>query len=54
MKEKQGYFFEIISIPEDVLLVLNGGKIPFVNNVKYYGFVFDRRMTWRLHIESAQ
>jgi hypothetical protein len=30
----------------------NGRNIPFVNSVKYLGVIFDRRMTWRLHIEK--
>jgi hypothetical protein len=33
-------------------LQLNGQNIPFVNSVKYLGVIFDRRMTWRLHIEK--
>jgi hypothetical protein len=33
-------------------LQLNGRNIPFVNSVKYLGVIFDRRMTWRLHIEK--
>jgi hypothetical protein len=32
-------------------LQLNGRNIPFVNSAKYLGVIFDRRMTWRLHIE---
>jgi hypothetical protein len=27
---------------------------PFVNNVKYLGVIFDKRMTWRLHIETIE
>jgi hypothetical protein len=30
----------------------NGRNISFVNSVKYIGAIFDRRMTWRLHIEK--
>jgi hypothetical protein len=33
---------------------LNGRNIPFVNNVKYLGVIFDKRMTWRLHIEKIE
>jgi hypothetical protein len=36
--------------PPDSLLTLNGRNIPFVNSVKYLGVIFDKRMTWRLHI----
>jgi hypothetical protein len=33
---------------------LNGGNIPLVNSVKYLGVIFDKRMTWRLHIEKIE
>jgi hypothetical protein len=29
------------------------GTSPFVNNVTYLGFTFDRRITWKLHIETT-
>jgi hypothetical protein len=45
------YFSKRLRMPEDDLQ-LNGWNIPFVNSVKYLGVVFDRRMTWRLHIEK--
>jgi hypothetical protein len=35
-------------------LTLNGRYIPFVNSVKYLGVIFDRRMTWRLHIAMIE
>jgi hypothetical protein len=25
---------------------LNGRNIPFVNHVKYFGVIFDKRITW--------
>jgi hypothetical protein len=28
-------------------------EVPFINNVKYLGVIFDRKMTWRLHIERT-
>jgi hypothetical protein len=40
--------------PPDSLLTLNGWNIPFVNSVKYLGVIFDKRMTWRLHIEMIE
>jgi hypothetical protein len=40
--------------PPDSLLTLNERNIPFVNNVKYLGVIFDKRMTWRLHIEVIE
>jgi hypothetical protein len=33
---------------------LNGRNIPFVNSVKYLGVIFDKRMTWRLHVETIE
>jgi hypothetical protein len=33
-------------------LQLNGRNFTFVNSVKYVGVIFDRRLTWRLHIEK--
>jgi hypothetical protein len=32
---------------------MNGGKIPFVNGVKYLGVIFDKKIAWRLHIETV-
>jgi hypothetical protein len=33
---------------------LNGQNIPFVNYVRYLGVIFDKRITWRLHIEMTE
>jgi hypothetical protein len=35
-------------------LTLNGRNIPFVNSVKYLGVIFDKKVTWRLHIEMIK
>jgi hypothetical protein len=35
-------------------LTLNGRDIPFVNIVKFLGVIFDKRVTWRLHIEMIE
>jgi hypothetical protein len=40
--------------PPDSLVTMIGRKIRFVNSVKYLGVVFDKRMTWRLHIETIE
>jgi hypothetical protein len=40
--------------PRDSLLTLNGRNILFVNSVKYLGVLFDKRMTWRLHIQMIE
>jgi hypothetical protein len=45
------YFSRRRRKPEDDLQ-LNGRNIPFVNSVKYLRVIFDRRMTWRVHIEK--
>jgi hypothetical protein len=38
------YCFHRIRPPES-LLTLNGRSIPFVNNVKYLGVIFDKKIT---------
>jgi hypothetical protein len=40
------YFSHRIRPPES-LLTLNGRNIPFVNDVKYLGIIFDTKITWR-------
>jgi hypothetical protein len=45
------YFCRRRRMPGDGLQ-LNGRNIPFVNSVIYLGVIFDRRITWRLHIEK--
>jgi hypothetical protein len=47
------YFFHRIRPPEP-FLALNGGNIPFVNNVKYGGVMFDKKITWRLHTHTIE
>jgi hypothetical protein len=37
-------------VPEDELHPIRGNSTPFVDNIKYLGFVCDRRMAWELHI----
>jgi hypothetical protein len=41
-----------IRLPES-LLTVNGRNIPFVNSVKHLGVIFDKKITWRLHIETV-
>jgi hypothetical protein len=33
---------------------MNGRNIPFVNSAKYLGVIFDKRASWRLHIEMIE
>jgi hypothetical protein len=40
--------------PPEAHLTLNGQNIPFVNHVKYIDVIFDKRITWRLHIEIIE
>jgi hypothetical protein len=47
-------YFSHQRIPLESLLTLNGRNIPFVNSVKYLGVIFDKRITWRLHIERIE
>jgi hypothetical protein len=35
-------------------LALNGRNIPFVNSAKYLGVIFDKKVTWRLHVEMIK
>jgi hypothetical protein len=47
-------YFSHHRAPPKSLLTLNGRKNPFVNNVKYLGVIFDKRITWRLRIERIE
>jgi hypothetical protein len=40
------------SLMSNDVLQLNRRDIPFVNNVMYLGVTFNRKLTWRLHIEK--
>jgi hypothetical protein len=33
---------------------MDGRYIPFVNSVKYLGVIFDKKITWRPHIEMIK
>jgi hypothetical protein len=35
-------------------LTLNGRNIPFVSHVKYLGEIFDKRITWSLHVAMIE
>jgi hypothetical protein len=52
-KTRAIYFSHWIRPPES-LLTLNGHNIPFVNCVKYLGVIFDKKITWRPHIEMIK
>jgi hypothetical protein len=50
----QGIYSSRSRRPSESHLTLNGQNIPFVNNVKYLGVIFDEKVTWKLHIEMIQ
>jgi hypothetical protein len=52
-KTRAIYFSHRIRPPES-LLTLNGWNIPFENSVKYLGVIFDKKITWRPHIEMNE
>jgi hypothetical protein len=41
-------------MPSEAHLTLNGRDIHFANHVKYLGVIFDKRITWRLHLEMTE
>jgi hypothetical protein len=50
----QAIYFSHRLRPPEFHLTLNGRNIPFVHHVKYLGVIFDKRITWRLHIEMIE
>jgi hypothetical protein len=53
-EKTRAIYFTHRNRPPDSSLTLNGRNIPFVNSVKYLGVNFDKRVTWRLHIEMIE
>jgi hypothetical protein len=49
----QATYFSHQRRPPDSL-ILNGRNIPFVNSVKYFSVIFDKRMTPRFHVEMIE
>jgi hypothetical protein len=47
------YLFHRLRPPE-AYLTSNGWNIPFISHVKCLGIIFDKRITWRLHIEMIE
>jgi hypothetical protein len=47
------YFSHRFRAPE-AHLTLNGQDIPFISHVKYLDVIFDKRITWRLHIKMME
>jgi hypothetical protein len=50
----QGIYFSRSRRPPGSHLTMNGRNFPLVNSVKYLGVIFDKRVTWRLHIEMIK
>jgi hypothetical protein len=50
----RGIYFSLSRRPPVSRLTLNGKDIPFVNNIKYLGVIFGKKITWRLHIEMIE
>jgi hypothetical protein len=46
-----GIYFSRILLPPESHLTLIGRNVPFVNSIRYLGVIFDKKVTWRLHIE---
>jgi hypothetical protein len=40
--------------PPESLFTVNGRNIPFVHRLKYFGIIFDKTITWRLHVEVIE
>jgi hypothetical protein len=47
----KGIYFYYNRRPPEFYLTFNGINIPFVNSAKYLGVIFDKKVTWRFHIE---
>jgi hypothetical protein len=50
----QGIYFSHSRRPPVSRLTLDGKGIPFVNSIKYLGVIFDKKITWRLHIKMIE
>jgi hypothetical protein len=53
-EKTQGVYFSRRRGPPESYLTLNGRNIPFVNSVKYFGAIFDRRIRWSPFIEIIE
>jgi hypothetical protein len=53
-KSPQGVYFSRSRRPPQSCLKSNERNIPSVNRAKYLGVIFDKKITWRLHIEMIE
>jgi hypothetical protein len=52
--ESQAIYFSHRLRPPESHLTLNGWNISCINHVIHLGIIFDKRITWRLHIEMIE
>jgi hypothetical protein len=50
----QAIYFSHRRRPPESHLTLSGRNILFVDSIKYLCVIFDRKITWRLHIEMIE
>jgi hypothetical protein len=50
----QAIYFSHRLRPPEAHLTLNERNIPFINHVNYLSVIFDKSITWRLHIEVTE
>jgi hypothetical protein len=50
----QDIYFSHRLRPPEAHFTLKGLNIPFINHVKHLGVIFDKSVTWRLHIEMIE
>jgi hypothetical protein len=50
----RGIYFSRSRRSPESRLTLSGRNIPFVNSVKYLGVMYDKKVTWVLHIEMME
>jgi hypothetical protein len=52
-EETQAIYFSHQIRPPEITLTMNGRNIPFVIIVKYLGVICNKKITWRLNIETV-
>jgi hypothetical protein len=50
----QAIYFSYRVGPPEASLALNGWDIPVINHVKYLGVIFNKRITWKRHMEMIK
>jgi hypothetical protein len=52
--ETQGIYYSRSRRPPESHLTLNWRNIPFVNNIKYLGVIFEEKVKCKVHIEAIE